>query len=66
MGTGVLFAPPGRDMLEAALLRTARLWNDRELWRRLQRNAMRTDVSWKRPAARYAALFRDVLAARAA
>ena len=66
VGTGVLFAPPTRDMLEAALLRTAALWRDRELWRRLQRNAMRSDVSWKRPAARYAALFRDVLAARAA
>ena len=66
VGTGVLFAPPSRDMLEAALLRTARLWRDRELWRRLQRNAMRTDVSWKRPAGRYAALFRDVLAHRAA
>ncbi len=66
VGTGVLFAPPSRDMLEAALLRTARLWGDRELWRRLQRNAMRTDVSWKRPAARYAALFRDLLASRAA
>jgi glycogen synthase len=26
---------------------------------------MRTDVSWKRPAARYAALFREVLADRA-
>jgi starch synthase len=66
VGTGVLFAPPTRHMLEAALLRTAALWRDRELWQRLQRNAMRTDVSWKRPAARYAALFRDVLAARAA
>jgi starch synthase len=66
VATGVVFAPPTRDMLEAALLRTASLWRERELWRRLQRNAMRTDVSWKRPAARYAALFRDVLAARAA
>ena len=65
-GTGVLFAPPGREALEAALHRTAALWRDRELWRRLQRNAMRTDVSWRRPAARYAALFRDVIAQRAA
>jgi len=61
-GSGVMFAPPSRDMLEAALLRTAHLWRDHEIWRRLQRNAMRTDVSWKRPAARYAALFREVLA----
>jgi starch synthase len=66
VGTGVMFAPPTREMLEAALLRTARLWHDRDLWFRLQQNAMRCDVSWKRPAARYAALFRDLLAGRAA
>ena len=65
VGTGVVFAPPTREMLETALQRTARLWRDRDLWGRLQGNAMRTDVSWNRPAARYAALFRDVLAARA-
>jgi starch synthase len=64
-GTGVMFAPPSRDMLEAALQRTAALWHDAALWRRLQRNAMRTDVSWQRPAARYGALFREVLASRA-
>ncbi len=66
VATGVLFAPPSRDMLESALLRTASLWRDRDLWQRLQRNAMRTDVSWQRPAARYAALFREMIAGRAA
>ena len=65
VGSGVLFAPPSRDMLEAALLRTASLWSDRAAWRRVQRNGMRTDVSWKHPAARYATLFREVLAGRA-
>jgi starch synthase len=64
-GSGVIFAPPSRDMLESALLRTAALWHNRKLWSRLQRNGMRTDVSWKRPAAHYAALFREVLADRA-
>jgi starch synthase len=66
VGTGVMFAPPTVRMLEAALLRTASLWRDQGLWRRLQRNGMRTDVSWRRPAAQYARLFRDVLASRAA
>jgi starch synthase len=65
-GTGVMFAPPTREMLEAALLRTSTLWRDRAAWHSLQRNAMRTDVSWRRPAARYAALFRGLVAARAA
>ena len=66
VGTGVMFAPPSVRMLEAALLRTASLWRDQRLWRRLQRNAMRTDVSWRRPAAQYARVFHDVLASRAA
>jgi starch synthase len=61
-GTGVMFAPPAREMLESALSRTAALWRDPPTWRRLQRNAMATDVSWRRPASRYAALFRDLLA----
>jgi starch synthase len=31
----------------------------------MQRNGMATDVSWRRPAHHYAALYRDLLAARA-
>jgi starch synthase len=61
-GSGVQFAPVTQEMLQAAMLRTAGLWRQPEVWRRLQVNAMRTDVSWRRPAARYAALFRDVVA----
>ena len=64
-GSGVQFAPVTQEMLQAAMLRTAGLWRQPEVWRRLQVNAMRTDVSWRRPAARYAALFRDVVAERA-
>ncbi len=64
LGTGVQFAPVTQGMLEAAILRTADLWRDRRTWRRLQRNAMGTDVSWRRPARRYAELYREVLARR--
>jgi starch synthase len=64
-GSGVQFAPVSREMLEAALHRTAALWRQKAVWRRLQHNAMRTDVSWRRPAARYAALFRALVAERA-
>lgn len=63
-GNGVQFAPVTREMLEAAIQRTAALWREPQTWRRLQNNAMRTDVSWRRPAARYAALFRSLLAAQ--
>jgi starch synthase len=39
---------------------------DAKAWRRLQTHAMGTDVSWRRPAQQYAALFRDVVRQRAA
>jgi starch synthase len=61
-GTGVQFAPVTQDMLAAALQRTGALWRQQATWRQLQRNAMRTDVSWRRPAASYAALYRALLA----
>jgi len=65
-GSGVQFAPVTSEMLAAAIERAAALWHEPEVWRRLQRNAMKTDVSWRRPAARYAALYRALIAARAA
>lgn len=62
IGTGVHFAPVTREMLEAAVGRVAALWRDKAVWRRIQANAMRTDVSWARSAARYEALYRAVVA----
>ena len=47
-------------MLELSIGRTLALWRDRPLWRRLQSHAMTTDVGWRRPAKRYAALFREL------
>ena len=64
VATGVQFAPVTREALEGALLRTAALWRDRPAWRRMQANAMRTDVSWTHPARRYAALYKELLASR--
>ncbi len=62
-GNAVQFAPVTGEMLTAALLRTAGLWREPAVWRRLQRNGMRADVSWRRPAAHYAALYRALIAA---
>ncbi len=56
-GTGIQF-PPGQ--LTQALQRAAALWAKPESWARLQRNAMQADVSWRRPAAQYAALYRSL------
>jgi starch synthase len=62
VGTGFHFAPVTQEMLQAAVLRVARIWRDKPAWRKLQANAMRTDVSWHRSASRYAVLYREMIA----
>lgn len=64
VATGVQFAPVTAEMLRAAIRRTVALYRQPAIWRRLQRNGMATDVSWRHPAQQYAALFHDLLAAR--
>ena len=64
VATGVQFSPVTRDALENAILRTVALWRDRPAWKKMQANAMRTDVSWHSPARRYAKLYRDLTAER--
>ena len=66
VATGIQFAPVDAENLEGALRRTAALYADRETWARMQHNGMATDVSWRKPAHRYAMLYRELLAARAA
>ena len=65
-GTGIQFSPVTRGHLELAVGRAVALRRDRPSWRRMQLRAMATDVGWARPAKRYAALYRDVVARRAA
>jgi starch synthase len=65
-GTGILFSPTSRPSLEMAFVRLAALWRDRDAWRGVQRAAMATPVGWSGPAKRYAELFHDVVARRAA
>lgn len=62
MGTGVMFSPVTTDGLVYALERTGALWAQPTLWRNMQRRAMAMDVSWTRPAAQYATLFRTLVA----
>ncbi|MCX5513175.1 glycogen synthase GlgA [Kaistia algarum] len=64
IGTGVQFAPVTGERYDAALLRMADLWRDKPYWKKMQKNAMKTDVSWQRPAAAYAALYRSLVAGR--
>ena len=62
VATGVQFAPVSADMLAAAIRRTATLYRQPAAWQRLQANGMATDVSWRDPARRYAALFAEIAA----
>jgi starch synthase len=61
-GTGIQFSPVTRGYLELAVGRAISLKQDRQAWRRMQLRAMATDVGWTRPAKRYAALYRDLVA----
>jgi starch synthase len=64
VATGFNFEPVTREALEGTIHRTAGVWPDRDTWRLLQRNGMRTDVSWSQSARRYASLYADLLAAK--
>lgn len=60
--TGFQFSPPCAEALAIALRQAETVFEDKETWRALQVNGMRTDVSWRHPAKRYAALYRDAVA----
>ncbi|WP_442755536.1 glycogen synthase GlgA [Methylocystis sp. JAN1] len=64
VATGVQFSPPTTEALAIALRRAEHFFRDKDTWRRLQINGMDTDVSWRHPAQRYAALYREAVAAR--
>jgi len=66
VATGFTFSPVTVDEFVATLHRARKLFADKEQWRQLQDNGMKTDVSWRHPARRYAELYRGLLAARAA
>lgn len=58
VATGIQFAPVTPRNLVAAIRRAIALYGEQEHWQRMQRNGMRTDVSWAGPARQYATLFR--------
>jgi starch synthase len=64
VATGFQFTPVTVDALGAALSRALRCYRDATLWRTMQRRGMSADVSWRRPASQYAALYRSLLDAR--
>ncbi len=60
--TGIAFAPSDPLALHGAIARAVHLHGNRPIWQAMQRAAMRANVSWDSSAARYAALYRDLLA----
>ena len=58
VATGFQFAPVTAGALRVALARAVRTFRDKAVWRSLQERGMATDVSWRRPARRYAELYK--------
>jgi starch synthase len=59
--TGFKFAPFTGENLARVLQRACATFHDVAAWRRIQRNGMSTDVSWRSPASRYADLYRSLV-----
>ena len=60
VATGVQFYPPSVEALANALDRALAISRDPAMSRRLKLNGMRSDVSWRGPAQRYASLYRTL------
>jgi starch synthase len=59
--TGFKFGPVTAENLAGGLRRACAAFRDVAAWRRIQRNGMSTDVSWRHPASRYADLYRGLV-----
>jgi starch synthase len=60
VATGIQFSPPSVPALAFALDRALELVRNPAAMRRMRLNGMRSDVSWRGPAERYAALYRSI------
>ncbi len=61
VATGFQMPVADTPSLDLVLERVAAVWRDPDTWRRMQRNAMKAEVGWGRSAARYAALYRELV-----
>jgi len=59
--TGIVFSPVTAHQLYEAIRRTVALYQDEKEWRRLQRRAMRADVSWDASALHYVELYKSLI-----
>lgn len=61
VATGVQFSPVDGPALGEAIARTVSLHQRPDIWSRMQRKGMKTDVSWTNSAGKYAGLFQKIL-----
>ncbi len=61
VATGFQFEPANEEDLRAALDRAIDAYNDRQLFRRLQAQAMQANFSWDKSAAQYMSLFESLV-----
>jgi starch synthase len=61
VATGLQFSPLKADILQKTLQRAQRLYSDRSVWETMQRQGMRSDVSWQVSATAYASIYRSLV-----
>ena len=61
VATGIQFSPVDGPALGEAMARAISLYQRPEVWARMQRKGMKTDVSWSASAGKYAGLYRELL-----
>ncbi len=57
VATGIQFSPVTASGLLQAIRRALHLYADQKVWTQLQKQGMKSDVSWEKSAERYAALY---------
>ena len=61
VATGIQFAPVTAEGLLQAVRRAMHLFEDRKVWTQMQKQGMKSDVSWGKSAERYAALYSSLV-----
>jgi len=60
VATGVVFDPHSAQALYDAIRKTAILYDNDKIWKKMQRRGMKSEVSWQASAARYADLYTSI------
>ena len=66
VATGFQFAPENGNAFLHAIRRAVAVYADRPVWASIQRQGMKSDVSWARSAGKYAQLYRSLISRKAA